>query len=318
MFRFDVAARRGLGQHFMADPAAVRRVASFSGVGPGDHVLEIGAGLGSLTLALIETGAAVLAVEVDPVLVGALRRIVADAVGGGTGVGGGRPSRACGPGDGSAVSGIASLSGNAGEVTPGHGIGLRPTGGAARVEIVAGDARSLDYPEVLSGADRWHLVASLPYNIATTLVIDLLEDVPDIETMTVVIQRETAERLAAPPGSRARGIPSVLIERHCTARVLAIIPASVFMPRPSVESAILRIDRHSRRQCADSSVEPSVDCLERLLRKAFGQRRKMLRRSLAGMVNSDAFDRADVDPASRPEMLSLDQWADLAVAVCTP
>ena len=260
MDRFDVSPRRSLGQNFVADPNTVRRIARLSGAGPADHVLEIGAGLGSLTLALVETGASVRAVEVDPVLTAALRVVLAEAA-------------------------------------------------APRIEVVQGDAARLDFDEVLAGSHRWMLVANLPYNIATSLIVDLLHDAPAISVMVVMVQREVGERLAAPPGSRSRGIPSVLVERLGTARVVAKVPASVFRPRPKVESVVVRIERHPR--VADLPPEAEVR-FKALVRAAFGQRRKMLRRSLAALVRAEGFAAAGVDPASRPEALTVRQWIDLA------
>ena len=262
MDRFDVSPRRSFGQHFVTDPNTVRRIARLSGAGPADSVLEIGAGLGSLTLALAETGAAVRAVEVDPSLTAALREVVAGA-------------------------------------------------GARRVDVVEGDASSLDFDEVLRGSPRWMLVANLPYNIATPLVLDLLRGVDAISVMVVMVQREVGERLAAPPGSRDRGIPSVLVERRGTARVVARVPASVFRPRPKVESVVVRIERHRGAEAPSLPAETEAR-FELLVRTGFGQRRKMLRRSLAGLVDPDGFMAAGVDSASRPEALTLDQWISLA------
>lgn len=260
--RFDVSPRRSFGQHFVADPNTVRRIARLSGVGPGDNVLEIGAGLGSLTLALAETGAAVRAVEVDAGLAAALRVVLAEA-------------------------------------------------GARRVDVVEGDAAQLEFDEVLTGGDRWILVANLPYNIATPLVLDLLRDVEAIETMVVMVQREVGERLAAPPGSRVRGIPSVMVERRATARVLGRVAASVFWPRPKVESVVVRIERRTGSEAP--ALPPEADeRFELLVRTGFGQRRKMLRRSLAGVVAPNSFTAAGVDPSSRPEALTLRQWISLA------
>ena len=262
MDRFDVSPRRSLGQHFVTDPNTVRRIARLSGAGPAHHVLEIGAGLGSLTLALAETGASVRAVEVDSGLAAALREVVAEA-------------------------------------------------GAQGVEVLEGDASTLDFGEVLRGSDRWMLVANLPYNIATPLVLDLLRDVGAIETMVVMVQREVGERLAAPPGSRARGIPSVLVERRGTARVAARVAASVFRPRPKVESVVVRIERHAGLDAPLLTSETDAR-FEALVRAGFGQRRKMLRRSLAGRVGSEGFAAAGVDPSARPEALTLQQWIGLA------
>lgn len=259
----------------MADPSTVRKIAALSGAGSGDHVLEIGAGLGSLTLALAETGAHVVAVEIDNALVGALRHVTT-------------------------------------------GIGL--------VDVVHGDARTLDYRALLERSEQWLLVANLPYNIATPLVLDLLRNVMAIHTMVVMMQREAAERLVALPGSRARGIPSVLVERQATAQIVASVRPEVFVPRPKVESAVVRINRRASTVGLDSAdvpptpAEPYVfappgqgqDRLEQIVRIAFGQRRKMLRRSLAGCVNSESFAAAGVDPTARPETLTLQQWTALA------
>ncbi len=262
MDRFGVSPRRSFGQNFVVDPNTVRRIARLSGSGPEDSVLEIGAGLGSLTLALAETGAAVRAVEVDSGLVAALREVVAEA-------------------------------------------------GAHRVEVVEGDAATLDLDDMLEGSDGWMVVANLPYNIATPLVVDLLRDAAAIETMVVMVQREAGERLVAPPGSRARGIPSVLVERRGVARVVARVSASVFRPRPKVESVVVRIERHPSSRAV--LLPPATEArFERLVRTGFGQRRKMLRRSLAGLVSSAEFADAGVDPSSRPETLTLDQWMSLA------
>ncbi len=264
MARFDIVPQRRLGQHFVVDPPTVRRIARLSGAGSGDHVLEIGAGLGSLTLALAETGAGVRAVEVDARCVAALRHVLSE-----------------------------------------REVGLHS------VQIVQADARRLDLAVALAGAERWMLVANLPYNIATPLVLDLLRDASAIETMVVMVQRETAERLVAPAGSRARGIPSVLVERRATARIAETVAPAAFYPRPGVESAVVRIDRrppaHSRP--LPGPVEARFACL---LRAGFGQRRKMLRRSLSGMVSSEGFESAGVDPTSRAEAVTLEQWLDLA------
>lgn len=249
--------RRDLGQNFVADPNTVRRIASLAAVGPGDHVVEIGAGLGSLTLALAETGASVTAIEVDSRLVHALRDVVADQPG---------------------------------------------------VLVIEADATTLDWSDVLDPHDRWTLVANLPYNVATPLVCDLLDDVPAISSMLVMVQREVAERMAAAPGSKEYGAVSVKVAYWASARVAATVPASVFVPRPNVESALVRIDRRCPPAVAPDALFP-------LVRKAFGQRRKMLRRSLRDTVTAEQFAAADVSPEARPEQLGLDAWCRLAEVV---
>jgi 16S rRNA (adenine1518-N6/adenine1519-N6)-dimethyltransferase len=252
-----LAPRRDLGQNFVVDPNTVRRIAHLAGVGPGDRVVEVGAGLGSLTLALAETGAAVTAVEVDHGLVGALRDVVATV---------------------------------------------------PAVAVVEADAMTLDWPELLGDAGGWVLVANLPYNVATPLVADLLDGVPAIARMLVMVQREVAERLVARPGSPAYGAVSVKVAYWATARIVGYVSAAVFMPRPNVSSALVEI---LRREPPD--VAPAE--LFSLTRTAFGQRRKMLRRSLAGVVDAAGFDAAGVAPTARPEELGLEDWVRLTGVV---
>jgi 16S rRNA (adenine1518-N6/adenine1519-N6)-dimethyltransferase len=256
---YGLAPSRARGQNFVVDPNTVRRIARLSGVGAGDRVVEIGAGLGSLTLALAETGAAVTAIEVDSGLVPALRSVV------------------------------------------------EPVG----VTVVEGDALRLDWSSLLA-AGPWVLVANLPYNVATPLVADLLDDVPAIARMLVMVQREVAERLAAGPGHDAYGAVSVKVAYWATAKVVGRVPATVFHPVPNVESALVRIDRRPA-----PAVGPEVDpeWLFRLVRTGFGQRRKMLRRSLAELVGAEAFAAAGIRPEARAEELAVEDWGRLAA--CT-
>lgn len=255
---------RALGQNFVVDPNTVRRVARLAGVGAGDRVVEIGAGLGSLTLALAETGAEVTAVEVDRGLVRVLREVVLREV-------------------------VASL--------------------PSVVRIVEGDALTLDWSEVLGDAPGWVLVANLPYNVATPLVLDLLDEVPAIERMLVMVQREAGERLAAGVGDAAYGIPSVKVAYWATARLVGRVGPDVFLPRPHVESALVAIERRSA-----PAVAADPDRLFALVRAGFGQRRKMLRRSLADLVDPEAFASAGVRPEARAEELSVEDWGRLSSA----
>jgi len=256
---YGLAPSRARGQNFVVDPNTVRRIARLAGVGGGDRVVEIGAGLGSLTLALAETGASVTAIEVDSGLVPALRSVV------------------------------------------------EPVG----VTVVEGDALRLDWSSLL-GSGPWVLVANLPYNVATPLVADLLDGVLAISRMLVMVQREVGERLAARPGHDAYGAVSVKVAYWATAKVVGRVPATVFHPVPNVESALVRIDRRPA-----PAVGPEVDpeWLFRLVRAGFGQRRKMLRRSLAALVPAEAFAAAGIRPEARAEELAVEDWGRLAA--CT-
>jgi len=254
-----LAPRRDLGQNFVADANTVRRIADLAQVGAGDHVVEIGAGLGSLTLALADTGATIVAVEVDAGVVDVLREVVRE-----------QPN----------------------------------------VSVLHADATDLEWDAVLDPAVErgWALVANLPYNVATPMVCDVLDDAPQVERMLVMVQREVAERFAARPRTPAYGAVSVKIAFWADARVVGHVPASVFVPRPNVESALVEITRHEPPE-----TDPAA--LFALVRTAFGQRRKMLRRSLADTVPSEVFGAAGVDATARPEELDVDDWRRLSDAL---
>ena len=258
--RVDRHPSRALGQNFVVDPNTVRRIARLAAVGPGDRVVEIGAGLGSLTLALVETGAEVTAVEIDRHLVPLLRETVE-----GTGV-----------------------------------------------VVVEGDAMAMDWAALL-GEGPWVLVANLPYNVATPLVADLLDDVPAVQRMLVMVQKEVGERLAAHAGDDAYGAVSVKVGYWATAKVVGLVPPTVFLPKPNVDSALVAIERRPT-----PATDAPRERLFELVRAGFGQRRKMLRRSLAGLVGPEAFESAGVRPEARAEELDVVAWGRLATCSLPP
>ncbi|MDA8291100.1 MAG: 16S rRNA (adenine(1518)-N(6)/adenine(1519)-N(6))-dimethyltransferase RsmA [Actinomycetota bacterium] len=252
-----ISPSKSLGQHFVADPNTVERIARLAGVGPGDRVVEVGPGLGSLTLALAATGASVLAVEVDRRLVPVLRSLV-----------------------------------------PGS------------VRVVEADARSVDWGALLGDAPGWSLVANLPYNVATPLVLDVLARVPPVTRLLVMVQREVAERMAAVPGTKAYGAVSVRVAYFATARLAGLVSPEVFHPRPNVESALVSIERRDR-----PAVDPAVASfpeIDELVRAGFAGRRKMLRRSLAELVDAEVFERSGIPPTARAEELDVVAWGTLA------
>jgi 16S rRNA (adenine1518-N6/adenine1519-N6)-dimethyltransferase len=252
-----IEASRALGQNFVVDPNTVDRIVRLARVGPGDTVVEIGAGLGSLTLALADSGASVTAIEIDRRLLPILSDVVGD-----------------------------------------------------RVRVVEGDAMTLDWSQIVGTRTDVVVVSNLPYNIATPLVITLLERVRGIERLVVMVQREVAERFVAPPGSKTYGAASVRIAYHATARILGTVSPEVFVPRPRVTSAIVEITR-----LPATAVSPEIASyreIDELVRAGFGGRRKMLRRSLLGLVDSSVFAAAGIDPTARAEELGVERWGTLA------
>lgn len=250
---------RALGQNFLADPNVARRIARLARVGPGDEVLEVGAGLGSLTSALAATGASVLAVELDSALATVLRERV----------------------------------------------------GGEGVRVVEADAMTLDW-ESLLGESEWVLVANLPYNIATPLLVQIVRRVAAVRRMLVMVQREVGERLAARPGEAAHGAPSVRLAYFAEVRLVGRVPASVFLPRPKVESVLVEVVRRAEPAVAGEAA--SYEEIDRLVAAGYSKRRKMLRGSLAGLVGEEVFEAAGVEPTARPEELGIADWGRLAAA----
>jgi 16S rRNA (adenine1518-N6/adenine1519-N6)-dimethyltransferase len=254
--RYGLSPHRKLGQHFLADPNVVRRIVAFAGVGPGDLVVEIGAGTGTLTKALAGAGAKVIAYEVDDRL---------------------------GPLLAAEVGSIAEL----------------------RFE----DASRVDLDRSLADGP-WTMVANLPYQVGTSVLLDAVTGAGRIEHFVVMVQREVADRLVAPAGSRTYGLPSVVAGLFCDVTFGFAVGPQVFFPRPKVDSAVVRLRR-------TSPPEPRRLLAAELAAAAFGQRRKMLRSSLRGALDDPeaTLGRAGLDPTARPEDLAPQRFLELADAV---
>lgn len=263
--RLGVRPTKTLGQNFVVDANTVRRIVRASGLAEGDVVLEIGPGLGSLTLGLLEIAARVIAVEVDPVLAAALPSTVA----------------------------------------------ARRPEGAQRLEVVTGDAlRLTEMPGILPSA----LVANLPYNVAVPVLLTVLDRFPSICHGLVMVQAEVAERLAATPGDPAYGIPSVKASWYADVRRAGAISRNVFWPVPNVDSGLVSFVRHDP-PVTQADREEVFGCVD----AAFAQRRKTLRAALAGWAGSAQeserlLREAGIDPRSRGEVLSVEQFAAVAAA----
>lgn len=174
------------------------------------------------------------------------------------------------------------------------------------VEVRFEDATHVDFSVALEDG-AWTMVSNLPFNVGTGIVLDILQTAPTIHRLVVVAQREVADRLLAPPGTKTFGIPSVIVGLHATARLAFVVPPHAFEPEPHVESAVIVIDRKPAPPMADRAI--------RIASAAFGQRRKMLRRSLAGTITDDSvLVAAGIDPTARPEMLSPEEFVAIANA----
>jgi 16S rRNA (adenine1518-N6/adenine1519-N6)-dimethyltransferase len=263
--RLGLRPTKSWGQNFVVDANTVRRIVRLAQVQPADPVVEVGPGLGSLTLGLLQAGAHVTAVEVDPVLAAALPETAA-----------------------------AHLPGQ-----------------AAYLTVVAADALAL---ATLPDPQPVALVANLPYNVSVPVVLSYLERFPTIARVLVMVQLEVAERLAAGPGSKAYGVPSVKVAWWASARLVGSVSRTVFWPVPNVESGLVELVR--RQPPATTATREQVF---RVVDAAFAQRRKTLRAALTGWAGSAAaaevaLRAAGVDPGARGESLEVAAFAAIAAA----
>jgi 16S rRNA (adenine1518-N6/adenine1519-N6)-dimethyltransferase len=272
-----------LGQNFVLDGGTVRKIVRGADLVPGERVVEVGPGLGSLTLGLLEAGADVVAVEIDPVLAGLLPSTIARHV------------------PGARVETV-----DLPDVVPGD---PGPAPEAPSLTVVRGDALDV---QALPGRPPTAMVANLPYNVSVPVLLTFLERFPTLERVLVMVQAEVADRLAAPPGSRTYGVPSAKAAWYASARRTVTVGRSVFWPVPNVDSALVRLDRR----------EPPVTTATReqvfaVVDAAFAQRRKMIRAALAPIAGSSeeasrAVTAAGVDPTARGEQLDVAALARIA------
>ncbi len=259
----DIRPTKQRGQNFVIDANTVRRIVRASGVGAEDVVLEVGPGLGSLTLGLLGAVRRVVAIEIDPVLAEALPATVA-------------------------------------EYAPDH---------LDRFEVVLADAlRVTEVP----GPPPTALVANLPYNVSVPVLLHLMSLLPSLKHGLVMVQAEVADRLAAPPGSRTYGVPSVKAAWFADVRRAGAVGRNVFWPAPNVDSGLVAWEHRD-----PPAVSVSREQVFAVIDAAFAQRRKTLRSTLKGMAGSAeaaeaALAHAGVDPQVRGEQLGITEFAAIA------
>lgn len=257
-----VVPTKKLGQNFVHDPNTVRRIVAAAELSPEDVVVEVGPGLGSLTLGLVDTAAQVIALEIDPRLAGRLEATVAK----------------------------------------------RAPEYADRLTVINKDALQVTRADL--DAEPTALVANLPYNVSVPVLLHLLAEFPSIRRVLVMVQKEVADRLAAEPGSKVYGVPSVKASFYGDVSRAGTIGKNVFWPAPNIESGLVRIDVDAGRdRSLKEQVFPLIDA-------AFAQRRKTLRSTLASIYGSpaaaeEALRAAGIDPGLRGEALSVDDFIRL-------
>ncbi|MFJ2028769.1 16S rRNA (adenine(1518)-N(6)/adenine(1519)-N(6))-dimethyltransferase RsmA [Streptosporangium sp. NPDC087985] len=263
--RLDIRPTKKLGQNFVIDGGTVRRIVRVAGLRPDDVVIEIGPGLGSLTLALLPEVRGVVAVEIDPVLATQLPLTVAE----------------------------------------------HAPESADRLTVVLADALRV-LPDDLPEEKPTALVANLPYNVSVPVVLHLLETLPSLRTILVMVQSEVADRLAADPGSKIYGIPSVKAAWYADVRRAGPVGRTVFWPVPNVDSGLVAMTRRE-----PPSTKATREDVFAVVDAAFAQRRKTLRAALASWAGTaaaaeQALRAAGIDPSERGEQLTVEDFARIA------
>jgi len=261
--RLDVVPTKKLGQNFVTDPNTIRRIVAAAKLDGSETVVEIGPGLGSLTLGLIEVAERVISVEIDPKMAAAIEATVAQRA-------------------------------------PG-----------ANFTLVSADAMKVTE----LGGEPQALVANLPYNISVPVLLHFLEQFPSLQRGLVLVQAEVAHRMAAKPGNKIYGVPSLKLAWYADASLAGNIGRNIFWPVPNVDSALVYFEKRA---------EPLGDEALRLrvfeaVDAAFGQRRKTLRQALGDWAGSPAtaeviLKAAGIDPQARGEQLDIHQFVALAQA----
>jgi 16S rRNA (adenine1518-N6/adenine1519-N6)-dimethyltransferase len=300
--RLGVHPTKKLGQNFVVEPGSVRQIAALAAFRPGDVILEVGPGLGSLTLALLEAVVEAGGPVVTHEVCGTAMRAVAGETG---------------PPAGQWVIPPARLV--AVEIDPVLAAELpktiadRAPAVADRVTVLTADALAVGENEIGAPAPTV-LAANLPYNVAVPVVLHLLAALPSLLRGVVMVQAEVADRMCAAPGSRVYGVPSAKLAWYADARPAGTVPRTVFWPVPNVDSKLVAFTRRDPPPTTVGRGEVFA-----VIDAAFGQRRKTLRAALAAWAGSpaqaeQALRAAGVDPGARGEALTVAEFARIAAA----
>lgn len=257
---------KSLGQNFLIDDNIVDKIVAGAGIGPGDKIIEVGPGIGTLTREMASRAEALMAVEIDKNLI----PILADTLG-----------------DYDNVK-------------------------IVNEDIIKADIRGLIDENLGGGPVK--LVANLPYYITTPIIMRFLEENINVTDIVVMVQKEVAERMNAQPGGKDFGALSVAVQYYCDTEIVAKVPRHLFVPQPNVDSIVIALRvRSERKYKVDDE-----DLYFKVVKAAFGQRRKTLLNSISSMGNlskdqvKEALEEAGIDPKRRGETLSLDEFAILS------
>lgn len=260
---YGIFPRKRFGQNFLTDANIAKKIIRLADIRPDDIVLEIGSGIGALTELLIETGAKIIAVEIDRDLFSILAKKFSDK---------------------------------------------------KNIEVLNEDALKISYEDLAKRFEKkLKVVANLPYNISTPILFKFLDERDVFTTLILMLQKEVAERLAAKPSCKDYGVLSIFIQIFTDVEIGFIVPPSAFYPEPNIDSAVVRFDVLNKTRAKINDIA----LFKRLVRAAFGQRRKTLSNALKSLnIAQDnisrAFELANIDPKRRGETLSIEDFARLS------
>ncbi|MGN0727485.1 MAG: 16S rRNA (adenine(1518)-N(6)/adenine(1519)-N(6))-dimethyltransferase RsmA [Anaerovoracaceae bacterium] len=265
--KYGFRLSKSLGQNFLTDKNIIDEIIESAQIGPEDLVMEIGPGMGVITMEAAEKAKKVIAVEIDKNLIPILKETLKDY---------------------------------------------------DNVEIINKDILKTDVNGLIDGCKEKFagvkILGNLPYYITTPIIMKLLEDGVKADSITIMMQKEVADRIKALPETKAYGALSVAVQYYCTAEAVVNVPKEVFMPQPKVDSTVLRLCIRKEKPV----ILEDRDMFFRCVKAGFGQRRKTLLNSLMGIDNitkdivRDALEKAGIDPSRRAETLNLEEFAKLS------
>ena len=265
--KYGFRLSKSLGQNFLTDKNIIDEIIESAQIGPEDLVMEIGPGIGVITMEAAEKAKKVIAVEIDKNLIPILKETLKDY---------------------------------------------------DNVEIINKDILKTDVNGLIDGCKEKFagvkILGNLPYYITTPIIMKLLEDGVKADSITIMMQKEVADRIKALPETKAYGARSVAVQYYCTAEAVVNVPKEVFMPQPKVDSTVLRLCIRKEKPV----ILEDRDMFFRCVKAGFGQRRKTLLNSLMGIDNitkdivRDALEKAGIDPSRRAETLNLEEFAKLS------
>ena len=260
--KYNFKFTKSLGQNFLVDQSVPRDIVDGADVGAEDLVIEIGPGVGTLTVQLLKIAKRVVAIELDDTLIPIL---------------------------------------------------TEELGEYPNFSLIHNDALKVNFDEVIGDEQNVKLVANLPYYVTTPIIVKLLKEKHKFKSLTIMIQKEVAERMNAEPGNKDYGALTLLVQYYCNTKIVRKVPPACFIPRPKVDSIVIRLDKLDEPKVKVDNEKLFFD----IIRNSFNMRRKTLWNGVKSIGPAKekleaAFEKAGIDPKRRGETLTIEEFAMLS------